>query len=229
MSSTATMTNPLQRHDWRCECSRMKLSLILPLLSVPTLISASSGDRRLEFTRCVSQCQFQRCPGDPTRLASSLPLYLTRWTCLDECQYDCMHQITREDQISGTRIHQYYGKWPFWRLGGIQEPASVLFSLFNMWAHVQGAKKILRRVPQQHPMRFYYLTWSLTSINAWIWSSVFHTRGESGDIHLYGTSAHRTRRRFSHREDGLFFCSGSHYVCPILHDDPPIPPLSSCP
>ncbi|KAJ3566103.1 hypothetical protein NP233_g7214 [Leucocoprinus birnbaumii] len=25
-------------------------------------------------------------------------------------------------------------------------------------------------------MRFYYLTWSLTSINAWIWSSVFHTR-----------------------------------------------------
>ncbi|KAF5371868.1 hypothetical protein D9615_009525 [Tricholomella constricta] len=27
-------------------------------------------------------------------------------------------------------------------------------------------------------MRSYYLVWSFTSINAWIWSSVFHTRGE---------------------------------------------------
>jgi len=87
-----------------------------------------------------------------------------------------MHQLTQLDQTAGTRIHQYYGKWPFWRLGGIQEPASVLFSLLNMYSHVQGARKIMRRVPQSHPMRFYYLVWSLASINAWAWSSVFHTR-----------------------------------------------------
>lgn len=205
----------------------MKISSIIPLLSIPSLILASSGDRRLEFTTCVSQIQVQRCPGDPTRPASSLPLYLTRWTCLDECRYDCMHRLTEQDQIGGIHIHQYYGKWPFWRLGGIQEPASVLFSLFNMWAHIQGARKILRQVPRQHPMRFYYLMWSLTSINAWLWSSVFHTRGESEVCVRHPT--HWTYRRLIHRENGLFFGCGSHYVCPILHDDPLISPLSSDP
>ncbi|PPQ66028.1 hypothetical protein CVT26_010784 [Gymnopilus dilepis] len=45
-----------------------------------------------------------------------------------------------------------------------------------MWAHVKGAAKIRRRVSNNHPMRPYYLTWSVISVNAWIWSSVFHTR-----------------------------------------------------
>jgi len=27
-----------------------------------------------------------------------------------------------------------------------------------------------------HPMKHYYLVWALVSINAWVWSSVFHTR-----------------------------------------------------
>jgi len=158
----------------------MRFSYTVPLLAIlyPTLTHASSGDRRPEFTGCLSQCQFERCAGASTRLAQSFPLYLTRWTCLDECRYDCMHQLTELDQTNGARIHQYYGKWPFWRFGGIQEPASVFFSLLNMYSHVQGAKKIMQRVPQSHPMRFYYLVWSLTSINAWAWSSVFHTRGK---------------------------------------------------
>lgn len=158
----------------------MKVSYIITLLaSLPlTIVIASSGDRRPEFTTCVSQCQFERCPAASTRLAQSLALYLTRWTCLDECRYDCMHQLTKLDQAHKSRIHQYYGKWPFWRFCGMQEPASVLFSLFNMLAHIQGARQIMRRVPRNHAMRSYYLVWSLTSINAWIWSSIFHTRGE---------------------------------------------------
>lgn len=158
----------------------MKWSYVVSLAVVllPVLVSASSGDRRPEFIGCVSHCAFSRCPNSSARPAESLPLRLTRWTCLDECRYDCIHRLTTDDQANGRHIHQYFGKWPFCRLGGIQEPASVLFSLFNMWVHIQGAKKIVHRLPHQHPMRLYYLIWSLTSINAWIWSSVFHTRGK---------------------------------------------------
>lgn len=58
----------------------------------------------------------------------------------------------------------------------MQEPASVLFSLLNLWYHVKGASRIRRYVPDGHPMKRYYLTWAAVSVNAWVWSSVFHTR-----------------------------------------------------
>jgi hypothetical protein len=147
------------------------------VLLLPAIVTASSGDRRPEFIGCVSNCEFKRCPRMPEKLADAWPLRITRWTCRDECNYLCMHKMVKLDQSYELPIHQFYGKWPFWRLGGIQEPASVLFSLLNMWAHIQGAKKITHHIPHHHPMRSFYLTWSLTSINAWIWSSVFHTRG----------------------------------------------------
>ncbi|PAV23399.1 Per1 [Pyrrhoderma noxium] len=51
-------------------------------------------------------------------------------------------------------VLQYYGKWPFWRFMGMQEPSSVVFSMGNL----------------------FMLLWSVVSMNAWVWSAVFHTR-----------------------------------------------------
>jgi len=73
-------------------------------------------------------------------------------------------------------VEQFYGKWPFWRLAGMQEPASVAFSFANLLMHVLGADWLRRGVHPAHPMRPFYLTWSYVSINAWVWSAVFHTR-----------------------------------------------------
>lgn len=36
--------------------------------------------------------------------------------------------------LAGRRMVQFNGKWPFYRFMGMQEPASVLFSLLNMFA-----------------------------------------------------------------------------------------------
>lgn len=105
-----------------------------------------------------------------------LALRLTRWTCTDDCQYVCMHEITSRDVERGAPVQQYYGKWPFWRFAGMQEPASVAFSLLNLWFHVRGMRKVQKRIPSNHPMRAYYLVWSVVSVNAWFWSSIFHTR-----------------------------------------------------
>jgi hypothetical protein len=89
-----------------------------------------------------------------------------------------MHKITDRDIERGDKVQQYYGKWPFRRLAGMQEPASVAFSLMNLLFHVQGFLEVRKRIARSHPMKPYYITWSLISINAWLWSSVFHTRGQ---------------------------------------------------
>ncbi len=155
---------------------RMRPATFLPLLvAFPVQILASWGDRSKDFQYCLSRCETTECVQEPVPL--SLSLRLTRWTCSDNCKYRCMHEITARDIALGTKVKQYYGKWPFWRLGGVQEPASVAFSLLNFLAHVKGASRLRREISSEHPMRIYYLLWAFASMNTWIWSSVFHTRG----------------------------------------------------
>lgn len=154
--------------------------IVASILVLSTLLHvafASSGDRSPDFNACITTCNLQKCLNSPPILAPALRL--TGWTCLDDCKYSCMHKITDKAVELGEPVQQYYGKWPFWRFGGMQEPASVAFSLLNLWAHVKGASKLRRKVSESHPMRPYYLMWSLLSVNAWLWSSVFHTRGVS--------------------------------------------------
>ncbi|CAE6474841.1 unnamed protein product [Rhizoctonia solani] len=161
------------------------LCSIIPFIA---LINASSGDRSPPFQQCLSNCVARTCTGPHgTSRSSDLPLVLrlTRWTCEGDCKYQCMHILTDialEEQSnprqhgSFSRIHQYYGKWPFWRFAGMQEPASVLFSVLNLAVHAAGMRKILKEVPKHFHMRTLYLVWSGLAVNAWVWSSVFHTR-----------------------------------------------------
>jgi hypothetical protein len=43
--------------------------------------------------------------------------------------------------------------------------------------HVLGLDWLRRGMHSAHPMKPFYLTWAYLSINAWVWSAVFHTRG----------------------------------------------------
>lgn len=153
-----------------------RCALVVLVLAVGAV--ASSGDSSSDFQRCVTGCSTHTCLS-----SSTLPfaLQLTRWTCTDDCNYKCMHAITDRAIQQGDPIQQYFGKWPFWRFGGMQEPASVAFSLFNLWFYARGALEVRKRIPDKHPMKSYYFIWSLVCMNAWIWSSVFHTRGELSD------------------------------------------------
>ncbi|KAJ7084838.1 Per1-like protein [Mycena belliarum] len=137
---------------------------------------ASSGDRSPEYENCLKRCGYHYCSH---QVPLSIPLKLTFWTCEDNCKYSCMHEITSRNIRLGDRVHQYYGKWPFWRFAGMQEPASVAFSLLNLWAHARGLARVRREIPDSHPMKWYYIIWSFTGFNAWIWSAVFHTRDMS--------------------------------------------------
>jgi hypothetical protein len=105
---------------------------------------------------------------------------LLLWTCPSECDYTCQHIITdrrvaREPPYLQP-VLQFHGKWPFHRLSGIQEPFSVLFSLFNLLGHHWGLGQIRQHIPARYPLRKFYLLLGYFGMASWVFSMIFHTR-----------------------------------------------------
>lgn len=73
-------------------------------------------------------------------------------------------------------VHQYHGKWPFYRFLGIQEPFSVLFSYLNFLAHSWGILQVRERIPASYTLRPWYIAFAYFGMASWIASMIFHTR-----------------------------------------------------
>lgn len=213
----------------RCaaQCRRTGCASLAPL---PAGSSAGSG---LPATRrCSPLCRGSGGGGggiNGAQQATPLALRLWRWDCAADCSYLCMWQLEGSRRQAGAAPQKYHGKWPFARLAGMQEPASVLFSLLNLAAHVHclarfrrlcGAQRVQRAqhgktaaagrtaaaaqngaagcaicgtggasngsacaacaqaadAPEPHPYAWLWAGYMLLSINAWLWSAVFHSR-----------------------------------------------------
>ncbi|KAI7863040.1 Per1-like-domain-containing protein [Spinellus fusiger] len=128
------------------------------------------GDRQPAYHTCVEQCSASE--------TAPLPLHLQclAWTHHQDCQYQCMHTLTQLAIEKGEPVHQYHGKWPFHRLWGIQEPAAVLFSLLNGWYHAYYYRILKQQLKDSYDLKKYYVIMSVFAMNAWVWSTVFHTR-----------------------------------------------------
>jgi post-GPI attachment to proteins factor 3 len=135
-------------------------------------VFGSFGDQQYIFTDCVEKCK-NECN---TVTIFPLALRITGWTCLDNCKYNCMHIITDLALENKEKVYQYFGKWPFYRLGGMQEPASVLFSLLNGYYHFRGVRRYSKLIGNRFPWRGLMVFYGICSVNVWVWSSVFHTR-----------------------------------------------------
>ncbi|KAI8585179.1 Per1-like-domain-containing protein [Geranomyces variabilis] len=150
---------------------------LLLLLSFLTSAAASSGDRDSLFINCVQKRRWSYCrDGDDSTANLPLSLRLTGWTCIQDARYHCSHEVTAINLAAGGHVQQFYGKWPFTRFLGVQEPASVVFSILNGYAHYRGYRSLRARIPRWYAFRTAWLLNSLLNINAWIWSAVFHTR-----------------------------------------------------
>lgn len=149
---------------------------LLSLLLWINVVLGSTGDMQPAFIECVNDCIQQ----STKECSLPLSLVLTGWTCEADCKYQCMHRVEQlNKQMNITVQQQYYGKWPFTRMLGMQEPASVLFSLLNLYAHWRGFKQLLRRNTHKSNNMYLsqiYMALSVVNMNAWMWSSVFHTR-----------------------------------------------------
>lgn len=60
----------------------------------------------------------------------------------------------------------------------MQEPASVLFSILNFLSNYIFGYRVLRKNLRAgvHPLYPMWMIFCLISMNAWIWSTIFHTR-----------------------------------------------------
>ena len=95
---------------------------------------------------------------------------------MSQCLYDCMWRTVALFHRNKRKTPQFHGKWPFIRIFGMQEPAAAIFSLLNLIAHVQLLRKFLKKIHPEAPMRNVWTLYGLVSINAWICSTIFHSR-----------------------------------------------------
>ncbi|XP_009077249.1 PREDICTED: post-GPI attachment to proteins factor 3, partial [Acanthisitta chloris] len=85
------------------------------------------------------------------------------WTCRDDCQYECMWVTVRLYLQGGHRVPQFHGKPPF-------------ASLLNGLASLAMLRRYRAAVPPASPMYQTCVAFAGVSLNAWVWSTVFHTR-----------------------------------------------------
>eukprot|EP00039_Didymoeca_costata_P012677 m.183616 g.183616 ORF g.183616 m.183616 type:complete len:331 (+) comp15547_c0_seq2:4167-5159(+) len=165
------------------------LHVYLLLCAAVPFTSASFGDRTPQFRNCVSACESycvhfpeQNAPDlrelDPPNGQQSLSFILQcfGWSCESECKYRCMWVIEEKKLQKQQKVVQYYGKWPFKRMLGLQEPASVLFSFLNLWVVLDIFSKIKQRDSRENEYRNLWLVNYILNIVAWVASITFHTR-----------------------------------------------------
>jgi len=157
------------------------LLLTLTFLLLPWPGLSSLGDKSALYVSCAGQCLEFNCSRGLAQWTARQPRLeaLLGWTCRDDCRYVCMWFTVDQFLQAGRKVPQFHGKWPFLRMWGVQEPAAALFSIFNLAANVYMLRWMLKAVPPDAPMLKVWVTYSLIAINAWCWSTIFHTRDNS--------------------------------------------------
>src|SRR6218665_386505 len=114
------------------------------------------GDQLVEYKVYEQECIKLNC----TSLSianfnqrQSLHLRLLGWDCISECQYQSQWTILHElKELSIPVVPQFYGKWTFHRLFGIQEPASFLFSIMNLITNWRALRQYNNIPENRDPM-----------------------------------------------------------------------------
>lgn len=125
-----------------------------------------------QYKRCVKDCN-NHC--DKVEISSYMKLLL--WDCDSECKYNCMQDISQKLHEQYNVVLKFYGHWPYLRLFGLQEPASVIFSLGNALPHIHNiAYNRKDYLKTGAPFGKYILIYSVVSLLAWFASAFFHAR-----------------------------------------------------
>ncbi|KAF3792588.1 Post-GPI attachment to proteins factor 3 [Nymphaea thermarum] len=168
------------------------------------LVLASAGDADPLYKNCVELCEKTGCIGgtcfqgcrflsddvtDNSSWYMQEPLYQQwkQWDCRNDCRYYCMMEREKEREKLGLKPVKYHGKWPFKRVLGLQEPASVALSALNLAMQFHGWMSFIILLYYKLPLKpqskkAYYefsglwTIYGILAMNSWFWSSVFHSR-----------------------------------------------------
>ncbi|KAL7605016.1 uncharacterized protein LOC111886158 [Lactuca sativa] len=169
------------------------ITFLLSLSCFLGVLHASIGDADPSYRSCLIDCEKIGCVGDTcfphcnfSSNATSHYLQWKQWDCQSDCRYHCMLKKEQERASLGQKPVKYHGKWPFKRVFGIQEPASVAFSALNLAMHFHGWLSFFILLHYKLPMKLdrkpYYdyaglwHLYGLLALNSWFWSVVFHSR-----------------------------------------------------
>ncbi|CAF1104164.1 unnamed protein product [Adineta steineri] len=156
--------------------------ILFLIFSTNLIVFGSPGDNHYLYRACLNHCKQINC-STPLGLKEfevkqTLFEYIFQWSCPDECSYECMWKTVNQMTSNGQSVVQFHGKWPFVRLFGVQEPASTLFSILNLLSNYLFGYRVLRRYLRYgvHPLYSMWIVFCFICMNAWIWSTIFHTR-----------------------------------------------------
>ncbi|XP_012262614.1 post-GPI attachment to proteins factor 3 [Athalia rosae] len=156
------------------------ISCLLIVLAFIFGATCSNGDRAQFYKECLQRCNIRNCTADlEYKISPPIELKLLSWTCDDDCRYNCMWKTVEYFTSHGSRVPQFHGKWPFVRMLGLQEPASVFFSVLNFLAHFMMYKRFRKEVRPSNPMYSAWTYFSVVCMNGWMWSTVFHARDKA--------------------------------------------------
>ena len=137
--------------------------------------NASNGDHSPYFQECLHKFITSNCTKG---FNEKRPIYLSifMWDCVEESKYECMWLTVDFYIKSRFDVPQFYGKWPFIRFFGIQEPLSVLASVIHFIINLLMLKRIKQEISNEAKLKTLWIGFSYMNLIAWFWSSVFHTR-----------------------------------------------------
>lgn len=85
--------------------------LVVLIAGSPNYSTGSVGDRSYDFRSCVNDCDAVLCySASVSGEATGWLLGVMGWTCLENCQYECMHEVTAHDLQHNRTIRQFFGK-----------------------------------------------------------------------------------------------------------------------
>ncbi|KAJ0180233.1 hypothetical protein K1T71_003637 [Dendrolimus kikuchii] len=145
-------------------------------------ILSSNGDRSIIYQNCLRNCIFDNCTDVDDKFKSNQVIQdvwskIFMWSCSDECKYQCMWQTVDAFQERLGIVPKFYGKWPFVRVLGAQEPASAFASILNLATNVYMYSKMRMLFPvRSTPLVLFWHVFAIICMNAWIWSMIFHIK-----------------------------------------------------
>lgn len=192
----------------------------MKILTVLIIIcNGSPGDRSSWYRSCFAKCTSENCDG-----VSELPAYsfpLTSLPCPLRCKAKCIESTHEIIKAKWQKQVQFFGKWPFRRIGNCEELASCVFSIGNLVFTIAGYLKAKRMFSSTNDkvLLFHAFVCSV----GWIMSAQFHARetktSEKMDYMgalaiVYTTLFLSLSRNFRHRSTqiglALFACFYSH-------------------
>lgn len=143
--------------------------------AVVVVIESSPGDRSSWYRSCFAKCASDNCGGD-----SSLPTYsfpLSPLPCSLSCKSTCIESSDKTIREKWNKTVQFFGKWPFRRIGNCEELASCVFSVGNLMFTIAGFIRAKRRYPTVNDKIL--LFHAVVCSTGWLFSAQFHARETS--------------------------------------------------